>query len=435
MLGLVLMWGFWPRPLTPPTIPESLYGADPAAYRLVERGVNEVSSNTTDPLAWLRLGFAYEANELDSLALESYLNALDLDGGDPKIWYRLSQVRKRLGDRPAAVEAAKVAVDLAPGYAPLRLRLGLWLLEQGKLTQADHWFAQAAELDRHEPAGTWGRARVMMQRNHPHKAEKILRRLDTELPGHSYTHLLLAAAYRQLGRAVDSAEEFSKGQGAYFSFSDPWNQDLNPYQTGLMHQLRASEQLIESGRLDEARGLLQRLYTQYPDHFSVLNNLGIVYTKIGMTQEAIRMFRRALARHPNNPHLHSNIATTYLVAGNSSMAMKHLDRVVGHPSLDNVPEKRGLALLQARRPLDAAIALERAHAADPDNALVLVQLGVAQCDLRLWKQALDKFERALALDSTLVEAQLGVGTAAMNLGRSQRAQEAFRQASILDPSN
>jgi predicted Zn-dependent protease len=204
----------------------------------------------------VRLGFAYEANELDSLALESYRQALNLEGEDPKTWYRLAQVRKRLGDRPAAVEAAKVAVDQAPGYAPLRLRLGLWLLEQGKLTQADRWFAQAAELDQQEPAGTWGRARVMMQRNQPHEAEKILQRLNSELPGHSYTHLLLAGVYRELGRAVESAEEFSKGKGAYFRFSDPWNQDLIPYQSGLMHKLRASEQLIESGRLDEAQAIL-----------------------------------------------------------------------------------------------------------------------------------------------------------------------------------
>ena len=425
---------YWYSRLTP-AIPTNLEQADPTVLGLIRESVEEISKNPKDARSWERLGQVYEANELDSLARESYLDALGLDPENPKTWYRLARVRKRLGDRHAAMEAAERAVELAPNYGPLRLRIGNWCLEEGELSDANRWFRQACELDPTEPAGWWGRARVQLQLNRPDDAAKILHELRSAAPGLAYTHSLLAMAYRQLGRLDEAAVEATKGEGGVFRFSDPWGLELNRFKSGTMHQVEISEQLIEAERFDEALNLLEDLITREPNHFSVLNNLAVVYTETGRNQEAVDLFNRALSNYPDNAHLHSNIASTYIGEKEWDKALWHLDRVLAlDPNVGNPQERRGLIYLETGRHLEAAIALEQALIADPGNAEIMVQLGVAQCDLRLWAAGLRKFEGALELAPKSVKAHMGVALAARNLGQWERAVEALQRAHALQPT-
>ena len=104
------------------------------------------------------------------LALESYQKALSLDGTRPKAWYRVAKIKMIMGDRVGAMAAAQRVVELAPDFAPVRWRLGLWQLEGGHLEQAQASFERAIALDAGDPAGWWGLARVLLQEQLPEQA-------------------------------------------------------------------------------------------------------------------------------------------------------------------------------------------------------------------------------------------------------------------------
>ncbi|HKQ62229.1 MAG TPA: hypothetical protein VJS92_13140, partial [Candidatus Polarisedimenticolaceae bacterium] len=81
----------------PPQPPPGL-ALDPEVAAAVEQGRAAVTERPRDAERWLHLGMIYEANRLDNLALPCYERGVALAARSARGWYRLAQVRARLGD-------------------------------------------------------------------------------------------------------------------------------------------------------------------------------------------------------------------------------------------------------------------------------------------------------------------------------------------------
>ena len=431
-VGTFALWCSRPAELTVPAI---LHGKEPSLVARVEETLRAVSADPGEPELWIRLGYVYEANLLIALALESYQKALSLDATRPKAWYRVAKIKMIMGDRVGAMAAAQRVVELAPDFAPVRWRLGLWQLEGGHLEEAQASFERAIALDAGDPAGWWGLARVLLQDERPEQAAAVLKRMLVEWQDDAYAHLLLGTAYRQLGRWEEARVELERGAGSAPVWrQDAWDEEVILYKTGLDAELGRVRRLFEVGQLDTGIVMLEKLRRYHPDDLTVLSNLGRAYIEQRRPGRALEVFSTALSSYPEDVELHSGIASAYMDLHNSTQALQHLEWVIDlDPEPGEAYQKKGTILADMGRYRAAADAFEQALQYDPHNPWRLLPLGLVQCELEQWNAGLVNLQRAVELDSTLEQAFVGIGVANQKLGALDEAEAAFQRAASLNP--
>ena len=99
--------------------------------------------------------------------------------------------------------------------------------------------------------------------------------------------------------------------------------------------------------------------------------MGIVYTRIGMTDEAIRAYRRALDREPDSPAAHYGIGFLLLNRGRDDEAEEHLEtfleRAPGEAAAEKHVRHAEETLTRLRRPPEREDR-EAADEAPPETA-------------------------------------------------------------------
>ena len=88
---------------------------------------------------------------------------------------------------------------------------------------------------------------------------------------------------------------------------------------------REGLELAAEERYHEALTSLRLALRERPGDVATLEQMAIVYTRMGMTDEAIKMYQRALEKDPGSAGAHYGIAFLYLNRGRDTEAAVHLD--------------------------------------------------------------------------------------------------------------
>jgi predicted Zn-dependent protease len=100
--------------------------------------------------------------------------------------------------------------------------------------------------------------------------------------------------------------------------------DAMPYsKTGC---IQAGILAAESGDPGKAAGFFNAFLRRYPDDEDVLNNLGVLKSRIGKSVEASEIFRKILEKHPGNQLAHDSLISVYMELGMRPQAQAELDR-------------------------------------------------------------------------------------------------------------
>ncbi len=85
-------------------------------------------------------------------------------------------------------------------------------------------------------------------------------------------------------------------------------------------------ELASQERFHEALTSFRLALRERPADVAVLEQMGIVYTRMGVADEAIKMYRRALEKDPSSAGAHYGIAFLLLNKGHGDQAVEHLER-------------------------------------------------------------------------------------------------------------
>jgi tetratricopeptide (TPR) repeat protein len=88
---------------------------------------------------------------------------------------------------------------------------------------------------------------------------------------------------------------------------------------------REGLELASEERYHEALTSLRLALRERPGDVATLEQMAIVYTRMGMTDEAIKMYQRALEKDPDSAGAHYGIAFLYLNRGRDAEAALHLN--------------------------------------------------------------------------------------------------------------
>jgi len=174
--------------------------------------------------------------------------------------------------------------------------------------------------------------------------------------------------------------------------------------------------LLQTGRPDEARLLLEQAATQSPDRDDRQADAGTAAAMLGDEVAARHWFEQAIARRPDHAQHHYNLARLDEMAGAAEQALRGYRRAASlRPGFTEA--RLNAALIEAQGPrrgdasvyleigdclsrlgrhADAAAALRRGLAAAPDQPDLLASLGRAEFTLGRADRAVPLMRRALA---------------------------------------
>jgi tetratricopeptide (TPR) repeat protein len=143
-------------------------------------------------------------------------------------------------------------------------------------------------------------------------------------------------------------------------------------------RLNIGEELLQSGRVDEALALLAREAAASPDYPKARLALGVALSKRGEKARALDEFRAAVSLDPGNFDARSALGLALAESGNVPGALEHFQEAVRLKPGDVAAEfNLANALQQSGRPGEAAPHYEAALRARPDYVEALSNLALA----------------------------------------------------------
>jgi Flp pilus assembly protein TadD len=89
--------------------------------------------------------------------------------------------------------------------------------------------------------------------------------------------------------------------------------------------------LLREGKFHDALTSLRLALREAPGDLAVLQQIAITYTRIGMTDEAIRTYRSVLEKDADAPGAHYGMAFLLLRKDENEEAVHHLKAFLAHP--------------------------------------------------------------------------------------------------------
>ena len=168
------------------------------------------------------------------------------------------------------------------------------------------------------------------------------------------------------------------------------------------HQIDLLTSLYQQRKYREVLSRASELTKQYQNEFGLFNMLGAASHAIGLREEAIENYRKAVSIKPDYATGHNNLGVIY----------KDLGRFE-----------------------DAIASLKTALRINPGYADSYYNLGIAFKDLGRHREAIESFKKALQINPDHAEAHNNLGSVFKYLNRHEAAKECLEKALRLKPEN
>jgi tetratricopeptide (TPR) repeat protein len=313
---------------------------------------------TIDPTytdARYNLAFAYLAVNRASDALPLFTALAEQNPRDPMLQDGLGQAYESMGDWVKAFAAYRKAIALNPRDSSYPLNMGLALMRsdpkgniKGRRDLAIQYLREATKLN---PQG--------------------------------------APAFLQLGLLLIDKKRWTEAQGALRSYVA-----LKPNDTTGIFNLALSYD--SSGtNFDEALKYYGQVELLEPNDAAVKNNIGRIYFKRKLYNDAIAQFRKALEIDDNSTDARTNLAIALAAKGDYTAANSEWRRLIalltaqlGRPVPPATPQSLQASILTARAALAENLYTEKKYAdsareyrallkQEPTNTDVMINLGLA----------------------------------------------------------
>ncbi len=190
--------------------------------------------------------------------------------------------------------------------------------------------------------------------------------------------------------------------------------------------------------------MLQTLLSSYMELINARQSydfyymLGVFYLNLGQNFEALKAWKAARDLDSDNPQIHFDIGALYYKSSRYDEAIRELGQAVAgmiYPS--QKPNKAvalrmlGGAYFQKGNYSAAQSVWNRALAADPGNADILVDLGTVKVNSGQPEASVDDFLRVLRKDPENIKALSYLGLAYFQTGRMAQAMQYLKKAEVL----
>ena len=210
--------------------------------------------------------------------------------------------------------------------------------------------------------------------------------------------------------------------------------DADPNHPDALHLLGVVAH--QSGRDEEAVGLLTQATAAKPGFTKAFNNLGSALHRLGRLDEARVAFGRAIALDPDFADVHFNLGVTYQTSKDFDKAILAFERALHiEPGLVDAEVNLGVALRNLERADDSVAAFRRALEQEPDHPVAHLNLGLALRKMDAGDAAVEAFTRATELLPGRADIFTFLGQTLWWQGRKDEAIAPLERAAELNPDS
>ena len=252
-----------------------------------------------------------------------------------------------------------IATD--PGYVAVLAKFGDVRYAEGRFSDAEPWYREAASQDgaSAEAFVQWGRVLLALRRYQ--EAEHAYRQAAQRNPGHARIRMNIGVALQHQERLQDAERELREAVR------------LDDQSSAVRMNLGVV--LFALRRADEARRELQEAVRLDEDNVRARTNLGAVLGQLGETEAAETQFREALRVDKTDPDARFNLAVILIQRQRLEEAQTHLIQLLENDP-QHVDGQIRLALLYERQKQyrSAAEAYRAVLRLRPDHVLAMIRL-------------------------------------------------------------
>jgi len=303
------------------------------------------------------------------------------------------------GDSAAAQQLLTEGLSREPHSSILNDAKGSLLAASGEITQALHYFQEAANDDPKNRRAIFHLGTAFLTLNRLDDAQPLLEKAVQLKPDDFEAQLQLgrlrssqhndASALTHLRRAVELRPSNTPPRALYAlavalqaSGDAPAALPLfdialqSPEVANSSSLINAALAHMQTGDAANAITLYQRVLTQGSDTATLREDLGAAYLQQANLDGAIKEFLAGLVLEPDNPHLHYDLGLAHKLKDDLDGAIPEFQRAADlDPELPDPPFTLGLIFMQQGRFTDAAPLLRRAVALNPNNGDAWALLG------------------------------------------------------------
>lgn len=408
-------------------VPAHLESLEPAVRNIIDAALAALRRSERNAAAWAGLGAVYQANDLETHAIECYDVAIALAPAEPRWRYWRAMASERVGDIDFAIADMREVRNQAPEYAAASWRLAEWLMSRGDLDDAEAMLCELLAREFSLPAQL-NLARLRLLRDDPAGAAQLLEPIRATRPRNPYARRLLGMAYQRLGRENEARVELALGRPQRPSLSDAWYAEIAKYRRSFAGLWQMADGALAAGRTEMALRILEDLRAREPGNVGLLRYLGLTYASLGRVDDGLGTLRDAVEAAPTDAATHVAMAKAHRAAGDADAALAAADRAIKLGAGADAHFLKGVLHGERLAWADAAAEFLRAIALDARNAITRVHVGVAYVYLGRWADAQSAFEAALAQDPATCEAHLGLALTLLQANEPTRAEASARRS-------
>lgn len=382
-----------------PPIPN--LAAWPREYASRVRAATAAANRLEQPTAALsELAGLYHANDRYREAQQAEGGLHALEPKNPQWTYLLADACGKLGDVEGQRALLERTLQLAPYYAPTRIKLAELLLKLGLPDEARAQYEWRLTLAPKDPYGRLGLARIALQRGDRITALRYLEAITSDYPDFPSAHNLLAEIYANMGEMAraDAQRRLSGGTGEWREADDPWLSRIYAWSFDPYRLENLGGNRLQSRQLEASLPFYEKAVRLAPGDGSAYDALGNLYRQLSRLDDAAASLRAGLAAAPRTAELYSTLAQVLRKQGKVGGAIAVLQRGIGE--LPAQPELRcdlGAVLEENGRREEAAAAYREAVRLNPALAAAHWNLGLCLLGLGQENEAQVSFGRALEL--------------------------------------
>lgn len=321
-----------------------------------------------------------------------YKRSLAIKPEQAHVHHNLGNLYRTLGRYSEAIAAQREALRLKPNYAEAWLDLGLAQSEMGDFAEAEKSFRAALRIQ----------------------------------PNFLFAKQALGATLNDLGRAKEA--ETLLRQTLMLGVRDPRQAAALEHNLGVALKLQ--------NRFPEAMQLFDAAQNKVPDMPAVDYNRGNILQQVGILEEAVNSYRRALAANPLDMRAHRDINHLFYRLGHDDDFLRSYDDAMGlYPDIGQLPLAKAEFLFLHGDFERAREYFERAGRLLPEHVMPHDGLGMIFARMKDFDRALAEHEIALKMEPQNAHVWRNYAETLLRAGDAQKALAAAEEARNIEPDH
>ncbi len=335
------------------------------------------------------------------------------------------------GDLEAALPLLQRVIELAPDYAPARVRLGDARLKRNELEGAAAAYREALSGDAANGFASVGLARVEIAAGNETAARDRLLQLVAAQPLFAPAWGLLISIEERLGNsaAAETHRSGARDAGVPREMPDPWIDALMEYCYDAYRLAVAAAAAEPANRQARARQLLERAVGVAPNDDLPHRLLGNLLSDLGELSSARVFLERATIIAPKEPDNWSHLVRVLKAMGEISAASRAVEEGLVHcPDSAVLHLERGRRFVAAGRLDQAMIEFEESRRLRPEESSAYIEIAQTHFRQNRLEAGVAELRRAHAVEPNHPIAVVLLARYAINTGDERAALDWIRRA-------